>query len=69
MGVGVTPAGIAVPPNSLFAYVANNNNYGIVGGNTVSVLNLTTNTLQTTVSDPSFNEPYTVRRLTLSPQI
>ena len=60
IGVGDTPAGIAVTPNNLFAYVANNNNDSIPGGNTVSVLNLTNNTLEQTISDSSFNEPYTV---------
>lgn len=60
IGVGDTPAGIAVTPNSLFAYVANNNNDSLPGGNTVSVLNLTYNTVETTISDSSFNEPYTV---------
>ena len=58
--VGQTPAGIAVTPNSLYAYVANNNNAGIPGADTVSVLNLTNNTLQQTISDSSFREPYTV---------
>ncbi len=58
--VGDTPSGIAVTPNSLFAYVANNNNAQIPGGDTVSVLNLTNNTLEQTISDSSFNEPYTV---------
>lgn len=58
--VGITPSGIAVTPNNLFAYVANNNNYGISGANTVSVLNLTNNTVLTTISDASFNQPYTV---------
>jgi len=60
ISVGVTPAGIAVTPNNLFAYVANNNNYSISGADTVSVLNLTNNTVKTTISDPSFNQPYTV---------
>ena len=41
IAVGDTPAGIAVTPNNLFAYVANNNNDAVPGGNTVSVLNLT----------------------------
>ena len=58
--VGVTPAGLAVTPDNLFAYVANNNNYGIPGSDSVSVLNLTNNTLQQTINDPSFSEPYTV---------
>jgi len=60
INVGVTPAGIALTPDNRFAYVANNNNYGITGGATVSVLNLTNNTLEQTISDASFNQPYTV---------
>ncbi len=60
MAVGDTPAGIAVTPNNLYAYVANNNNDGIPGGDTVSVLNLTYNTVEKTIHDSSFNEPYTV---------
>lgn len=60
IGVGLNPAGIAVTPNNLFAYVANNNNNSIPGGDTVSVLNLTNNTLEQTISDSSFNEPYTI---------
>lgn len=60
IGVGDTPAGIAVTPDNLFAYVANNNNDALPNGNTISVLNLTYNTLETTISDSSFNEPYTV---------
>ena len=58
--VGDTPAGIAVTPDSLFAYVANNNNDAIPNGDSVSVLNLTYNTLQQTIHDSSFNSPYTV---------
>ncbi len=58
--VGDTPAGIAVTPNNLFAYVANNNNDGIPNGDSVSVLNLTHNTLQQTIHDNSFDQPYTV---------
>ncbi len=60
IGVGLNPAGIAVTPNNLFAYVVNNNNEDIPGGFTVSVLNLTNNTVEQTISDSSFNEPYTV---------
>lgn len=58
--VGQNPAGIAITADSLFAYVANNNNNGIPGADSVSVLNLTFNTLQQTIHDSSFNEPYTV---------
>lgn len=60
INVGANPAGIAVTPDSRFAYVANNNNDSIPNGDTVSVINLTTNTVETTISDVSFNEPYTV---------
>ncbi len=54
IAVGQNPAGIAVTPNNLFAYVANSNN------NTVTVLNLTSNTVETTINDASFDGPYTV---------
>lgn len=60
IGVGNSPAGIAITPNNRFAYVANNNNAGISGDDTVSVINLETNTVVKTISDASFNEPYTV---------
>lgn len=60
MTVGVTPAGLAVTPDGKFAYVANNNNYGLLGGNSVTVLNLTNNTFKKTIRDISFNEPYTI---------
>ncbi len=32
-----SPAGLAITPDNHFAYVANNNNAGIPGGDTVSV--------------------------------
>lgn len=61
INVGVTPAGLAITPNSLFAYVANNNNYAITDGDTVSVVDLTTNLQIDTIPTGSFNvEPYTV---------
>lgn len=60
INVGVTPAGLAITPDNRFAYVANNNNYSLPGEDTVSVINLTTNLLQQTISDVSFNEPYTI---------
>lgn len=63
--VGVTPAGIAVTPNGAYAYVANNNNYGLLHGDSVSVLDLSNNTLLTTIYEQPltatvFNQPYTV---------
>lgn len=60
INTGVTPAGIAITPSGHKAYVANNNNYGIAGEDSVTVLNLKNNTVKTTIFDPSFNEPYTV---------
>lgn len=60
INVGVTPAGLAVTPDNLFAYVANNNNYGIPGQDSVSVLDLVNNTFVETIFDSSFNQPYTV---------
>ncbi len=60
MNTGVTPAGIAVTPSGHKAYVANNNNYGIAGEDSVTVLDLKNNTVKTTIFDASFNQPYTV---------
>jgi YVTN family beta-propeller protein len=60
IAVGFNPAGIALTPDNAFAYIANNNNDAVPGGDTVSVLNLKNNTVNTMISDPSFNQPYTV---------
>src|SRR6266404_6202274 len=60
INTGVTPAGIAITPSGHKAYVANNNNYGIAGEDSVTVLNLKNNTVKTTIFDESFNQPYTV---------
>ncbi|AYV84639.1 MAG: hypothetical protein Hyperionvirus32_6 [Hyperionvirus sp.] len=58
--VGITPAAIAITPDDKFAYVADSNNYGIPGSDTVTVLNLETSLKQLNISDPSFNEPYRI---------
>jgi YVTN family beta-propeller protein len=60
INTGVTPAGIAITPDSHYAYVANNNNYGIMCEDNVSVLNLKHNTLKQTINDGSFDQPYTI---------
>lgn len=60
INVGVTPTGIAITSDNRFAYVANNNNYGITNSDSVSVLNLQNNTLQQTINDASFDQPYTI---------
>jgi DNA-binding beta-propeller fold protein YncE len=57
INVGVTPDGVAITPDSLFAYVANNNNYSITGKDTVSVINLKNNLLKKTIRSSTFNEP------------
>src|SRR6266849_246745 len=60
INTGVTPAGIAITHNHHKAYVANNNNYGIADQDSVTVLDLETNLPITTISDVSFNQPYTI---------
>lgn len=58
--VGDSPVNIAITPDNRFGYVANNNDDGIPGGDTVSVIDLKTNKVIKTISDPSFNQVYTV---------
>jgi len=58
--LGVNPAGLAITPNGKFAYVANNNNYGIPGQDSVTVIDLQKNQVVTTIFDSSFNQPYDV---------
>lgn len=60
INVGVTPAGLAVTPDSRYLYVANNNNYGIANEDCVTVVDLATNLPVTTIHDASFDQPYTV---------
>jgi len=56
---GVTPTGIAITPDGKKAYVANNNNYGIAGQDSVTVIDVATN-LPKLIQHPSFIQPYTV---------
>ena len=56
--VGVNPAGMALCGEYLF--VANNNNYGIQGSDSVTVINVKTGKLEATIQDSSFNGPYTI---------
>jgi YVTN family beta-propeller protein len=58
--VGDSPAGIAITPDGRTAYVANDNNDSLPNGNTVSVLNLTNNTVELTITSTVFQQPYTV---------
>lgn len=60
INVGVTPDGLALTPDNKLAYVANNNNYVLPDADTVSVLDLENNLVLSTISDASFNQPYTV---------
>ncbi len=60
INVGVTPSGLAITPDNNFAYVANNNNYGLPNADNVSVLNLTNNLPDLLISSTTFNEPYTI---------
>lgn len=60
MNTGITPAGLAITPDGRFAYVANNNNYGLTGEDSVTVLDLSNQTVLTTIDNTNFNQPYTV---------
>lgn len=57
---GLNPANLAITPDGRFAYVANSNNYGITGSDSVTVLDLKTGVPKLTILDPSFNEPYRI---------
>ena len=58
--VGPTPDGIAFTPNSLFAYVANDNNNSLPGGDSVSVINTITKQVVATIPLVQGSEPFTV---------
>ena len=65
INVGVTPAGIAISADGTKAYVANNNNYGIEyedgsACDSVTVIDLITKLPIKTITDPSFDQPYTI---------
>jgi len=60
INTGVTPAGIAITSDNRYAYVANNNNYGIANQDSVSVLKLKDNSVKQIIHDGSFDQPYTV---------
>lgn len=64
INVGVNPDGLAITPDSQYAYVVNNNNYGIANQDSVTVLNLKKNTVEETIHDTSFNEPF---RISITP--
>jgi YVTN family beta-propeller protein len=57
---GVTPAGMALSVDRRYLYIANNNNYGLTGQDSVTVWDVKHNRLVTTIFDASFNQPYTV---------
>ncbi len=52
VGVGTNPNGVGITPDGRFAYIANN------GGTTVSVIDVATNTVVTTIA--GFSQPYTI---------
>lgn len=64
INTGVNPDSLAITPDSQFAYVVNNNNYNIPNQDSVSVLNLKNNTVETIIHDTSFVEPF---RIAISP--
>ncbi|MBS0633892.1 MAG: YncE family protein [Verrucomicrobia bacterium] len=64
MTTGVNPDALAITPNGHYAYVVNNNNYGIANQDSVSVLDLRKNVVKTIIYDSSFVEPF---RVAISP--
>jgi YVTN family beta-propeller protein len=60
VNAGVNPAGMAITEDGNFLLVANNNNYGIAGQDSVTVVYLGNNMPATTITDSSFRGPYTV---------
>lgn len=57
---GVTPAAVAVDNGSAFAYVANNNEYGIDGSDSVTVLDMRRKLPHAIIHHASFDQPYTI---------
>lgn len=62
LNAGVNPAGMALTLDGKWLYVANNNNDTLTGSSSVSVLPAKCSTCYEplTITDPSFNQPYTV---------
>ena len=58
INVGVTPSGMAI--NGNYLYVVNNNNYSLAGQDTISVIDVYTNLVVATISDPSFIQMYSI---------
>lgn len=57
---GVNPSGLAITSDGNYAYIANDNNYGISGSDSVTVLDLVNNIPVTTIHSDSFDQPYTI---------
>ena len=57
---GVNPAEMSITPDGRWGYVADSNNYGIEGRDTVTVLDLRRGVPLLTISDASFVEPYRI---------
>ncbi|RDI10478.1 YncE family protein [Flavobacterium sp. AG291] len=60
VNVGVNPTAMAITSDSTKLYVANGNNYGIAGSDTVTLIDLTTMMPVLTISSGTFNQPYTI---------
>jgi len=57
---GVNPSGIAITKDNKYAYIANNNNYGIDNQDSVSVIDLREKKPIKIIYDKSFAQPYTI---------
>lgn len=60
VNVGVNPTAMAITSDSAKLYVANGNNYGIAGSDTVTLIDLKTLMPISTISSGTFNQPYTI---------
>ncbi len=60
INVGVNPTAMAITSDSTKLYVANGNNYGIAGSDTVTLIDLKTLMPISTISNGTFNQPYTI---------
>ena len=58
--VGVNPAAMAITADSSHLYVTNSNDYGIPGSDSVTLIDLKTGMPLKTITDASFNQPYTI---------
>ncbi|WP_316820394.1 YncE family protein [Pedobacter gandavensis] len=60
INVGVNPTAMAITSDSSKLYVANGNNYGITGSDTVTLIDLNTFMPISTITSGTFHQPYSI---------